>query len=410
MSDTSRTIAALAATALAATLLAACNGGDDQPVELTFAAVTFTESGRGEALAAWVEDFNASQDDIHVEPLGIPFATFAQTVFTQIAGGLGPDLIRFDQADFAQAAQAHVLLPLEEYIDLGGYNFIEGPDGYTFVDDVRYGVMFEISSYALLYNAAIIQTPPSTFDELLTLAEEKTTGGVYGMAFRQTKDQEPGMMQDLFNYVYGFGGAFSDGEQLTLNSPEVVAGLEAYEALYDSGSIPRGADAATYRRMFAENLVGMMIDNGGVPGIVLGQNPELELAAVRNPFPVEAQGGITTPLAVNANTKHPEAAAVFVEWMLEPDNQVRLQQIIGAGSVATYTERSAEELEQRPYLAVYDSLTPTTKPQVVEGFEARTPELRAIIVDQVLRALHNEVTMQEAMDDAQRMGLEVVED
>lgn len=392
-------------------LATACSGGakgngatSDDPVTLTFAAVTFTESGRGEALTEWVQGFNDSQDRITVEPLGIPFATFAQTVLTQAAGGEGPDLIRWDQADYVQAATEGLLEPLEDHIDFSKYNLIEGTDKYTIIDDERYGVMFDVSSYALIYNPELVSQPPTTPEEFRSVAKELTGDGKFGMAFRQTKEQEPGMMQDLFNYVYGFGGAFSDGEQLTFNSPEVIEGLSFYQDLYNDQVIPQGADAATYRRMMAEGLVAMNIDNGGVPSILHGQNPDLNLAAARNPFPVDAQGGIFVPMTINANSKHPEAAAEFIEWMLESENQVALQSVMGASTVATVTERPAEQIAAAPYLEVFDELVQTARPQVIEGFEAKTPQLRTIIVDEVLNALHGTKTMQEAMDDAQKAG------
>ena len=412
----SRKIISVGTSLVLAATLAACGGGgeneregsSDEPVTLTFAAVTFTETGRGEALTEFVEDFNDSQERITIEPVGIPFASFAQTVLTQTAGGEGPDLIRWDQADFVQAASEGLLLDLDELIDFSQYSLIEAADSYTHINDTRYGFIFDVSSYALIYNTALVSEPPETYEEFLALAEELTQGETYGMAFRQTKEQEPGMMQDLFNYVYGFGGAFSDGENLTLNAPKVVEGLEAYQALYDAEVIPRGADAATYRRMMAEGLVAMTIDNGGVPAILRGANPDLELAAAPVPFPAESQGGIFVPLTINKNTKDPEAAAEFMEWLLEDENQVRLQEIMGGSTVATETTRSAEAMADAPYLEVFDALTPTTQPQVIAGFEAQTPQLRTIIVDAVLSALHGETSMQEAMDNAQEQGLELV--
>ena len=184
--------------------------------------------------------------------------------------------------------------------------------------------------------------------------------------------------------------------------------MSVYEALYDADVIPKGADAATYRRMFAEGLVAMTIDNGGVPSILKGANPNLNIAAAPNPFPEDSQGGIIVPITVNAGSENKEAAATFLEWMLEPENQLSLQKVMGAGSVATTTERSAEDLAAAPYLEVFDELTSTTQPQIIEGFEEQTPALRAIIVDQVLSALHDEQTMQEAMDEAQELAVAAV--
>jgi multiple sugar transport system substrate-binding protein len=40
---------------------------------ITFAAVTFSEAGRGR-LKAWVDKFNKSQNAIEVQPVALPFA------------------------------------------------------------------------------------------------------------------------------------------------------------------------------------------------------------------------------------------------------------------------------------------------------------------------------------------------
>src|SRR5262249_54743104 len=72
-----------------------------QPKEvITFAGVTFSEAGRGDRLKAWVDRFNKSQSAIEVQPIAIPFSSFAKTVFTQMGGGAGPDLVRMDLMDF----------------------------------------------------------------------------------------------------------------------------------------------------------------------------------------------------------------------------------------------------------------------------------------------------------------------
>src|SRR5262245_44005856 len=77
---------------------------------ITFAGVTFAEAGRGDRLKAWVENFNKSQDKIEVQPVALPFATLANTVFTQMGGGGGPDLVRFDQIDYYAAVAANRII------------------------------------------------------------------------------------------------------------------------------------------------------------------------------------------------------------------------------------------------------------------------------------------------------------
>ncbi|HLS34345.1 MAG TPA: sugar ABC transporter substrate-binding protein [Brevibacterium sp.] len=410
---------AVAATAIATLALAACSGGGDGdneggggggsgPTTLTFAASTFGDPGRGPGLEAWLEEFNESQDDVIVEPAVVPFPTFGQTVLTQMGAGEGPDLVRFDMPEFASAADAGLLEPLDELVDVGQFELHETPDQFMFANDTRYGVIFEASNYALYHNTDLVPEPPTTFEEFLEAAEENTGGEIYGMAFRHTAQEENGMWQDIFNYVVGWGGAFSDGSQLTLNSPEVVEGLEAYQAVYDADVIPKGTDAATFRAMFNEGKVAMEIDNGGFVAAVRGANAELPFSVAPTPFPVRAQSAILAPITVNAASDDTEAAATFLEWMLQPENQKSLQLVLGSSSVATVTERTPEELEESPFLAEVDALTETSVPQVVLGFEARTPEIRSIVIEEVLRAISGEVDMQTAMDSAQERASSLV--
>lgn len=372
---------------------------------LSFAAATFAESGRGDKLKVWVDKFNKSQSEIDVQPLSLPFSTLAKTVFTQMGGGAGPDLVRFDLIDFYAAAQAQRILPLDDEIKAGDYKLTDA-NKYLVVDGKRYGVPFEVSNYQLIYNPQLLKggKPPATFDEFLAAAKAATGDQVFGFAYRATMAESNGFWQDLCNFVYGFGGRWSDGQgNLTINSPKVLEGVVAYKKMYDIGATPKGADAATYRRMFWEKKLAMEIDNGGVASTLAQQAPDLPLQAAPSPFPTRAQGLILAPLVINSNTKNKAAAVTFVKWMMQPDNQKDLQAILGAANVATVVERNPEDLKARPWLKVYDDQSPNSVPQLVEGFEARTPEIQQVILEQVLRVLQGGADPQAALDQAQRL-------
>ncbi|MEK8104652.1 extracellular solute-binding protein [Micromonospora sp. M12] len=127
--------------------------------------------------------------------------------------------------------------------------------------------------------------------------------------------------------------------------PENLKGLQAFKDLYDANVIPRGADAATFRRMFAEGKVGMELNNGGYVTATRGQNAKLNFTVAPIPFPVRKQGAILAPIVINEASEGKDEAGTFIKWALEPQNQVKLQEILGASSVATTTQRSAETLK-----------------------------------------------------------------
>jgi multiple sugar transport system substrate-binding protein len=370
--------------------------------KITFAAAVFAEAGRGDRVKAWIQSFNTSQDQVEVEPIAIPFSSLANTVFTQMGGGGGPDLIRFDQTDFFAAIPSGRLMPLNDMIDDKAYNFL-GPDRFMKVKDVRYGLLFDTTGYALLYNKDILPEPPKDFDSFLAAAKEKTKDGTFGYAYRATMAERAGFWQDLCNYVFGFGGRWSDKDgKLTLNSPDVIKGVAAYKQVYDAGVTPKGADAATYRRMFWEGKIAMNIDNGGVAAIFHQNAPQLPFAAAPSPFPDKAQGLIMTALVVNANTKHKDAAGTFIKWAYAPENQKSLQAAMGTG-VGTKLAMSAEEQAKQPWLKVYEEQMQNALPQLVMGHEGKTPEIQQIVLEQVLKVLLENADPKEAMDRAQSL-------
>lgn len=384
------------------------SGSDSGIVTITFAAAPLATPGRGPKIVALFDEFNASQDKVRVIPAAVPYPTFAKTILTQMAGGKGPDLIRFDIPDFAQAASANLLEPLDGVIDAKELNLIEGPDKYNFVNGKRYGVIFEAINYGVIYNTDLVKTPPTTFDQFIATAKGATKGGVYGFAVRHTLPESDGMWIDLCNFIYGFGGNWSNGHQLTLDSPEVLKGLTAYKEVYDANVIPKGATASTYRTMFAEGKVAMVIDHGGITGVVAGLNPKLHFSAVRIPFPVKSQAVSVAPMVVNAAGTHKAAAETFLKWLLQPANQRKLQTALGASSVATPVERSADELAKAPYDAVFDGLTDSGQSFLVTGFEAKTAEIRKIVIDQVLSALQGQQDMKSAMEESQKLAAAAV--
>ncbi len=393
---------ALSTVALLGGLAAGPVAAQDKQI-VTFAAASFAEPGRGDKMRAWVDKFNRSQNKVEVQPIAIPFSTFVSTIITQMGGGAGPDLVRFDLPEFYAAAAAKRLAPLDAYIDEKAHK-LTAPDKYMKIGGKRYGVVFEVSNYSALYNTALLKgKPPANFDEFLAAAKAATGNGNYGYAYRATMAERGGMWYDLTNYVYGFGGRWSDEKgNPTINSPAVIKGVAAYKQVYDANVIPKGADASTYRRMFAEGKIASVIDNGGVAANLATAGKDLKLAAAPSPFPTRAQGMILAPITINANAKHKDGAGAFLRWMLTPEAQKELQQIHGASSVAIPVERTPEELAKWPWITVYDQQTQNAVPALPQGLETKAPEIQQVIIEQVIKVLQAGVDPTTAMNAAQQ--------
>lgn len=403
--------AGLAVVAALGLVLTGCSsstgGGDDNnsgmnpdgATVISFAASMLGETQRGPLLTAMIDDFNASQDEVVVTPVTVPFSSFGSTMFTQVGGGEGPDIIAWDEADYFQAMDQGLTLPIDEIVD---EDALLASSKNEIMDGKRYGVPLNVSNYALIYNPDLVKNVPTNFDELVAEAKAQTKNGVYGFAFRHTAAEEAGVWSDVSNYVYGFGGDWAKDGVPTLTDPKVAEGITAMKELYDAKVIPEGATAAEYRKMFAEGKVAMIIDNGGVPTVINGTNPATPIAAALAPFPTENIGEISAVLAVNSNTKKADAAKAFLAWFLDPEQQATVQGLLGGSQAATVVPRTEEELAERPYVAIFDQVAPNTKAFAPEGLEAVTPQFRNIVVEQLLSIFQGQVSVEDGLAAAQK--------
>ena len=80
------------------------------------------------------------------------------------------------------------------------------------------------------------------------------------------------------------------------------------------------------------------------------------------------------------------------------DLQRRLREH-NAGQGAAYTR------SRLPVTLVYDEQTPNSIPQLVQGFELKTPEIQQIVLEHVLKVLQGGADPNKTMDDAQKQAL-----
>ena len=376
--------------------------------KITYSNWQFAEPGRGEALQAIVNRFNATHPSIQVQTVSIPYASYSNTILTQMGAKSGPDVVNLDYDVFLKAQQAGLVADMTGKVVAPTVGFLSTDAKYT-IAGKRYGVPWQSTGYALICNRAILSASgvsmPTTYDEFVAMAKATTKGtDQYGFAFRNTTPQEAGWWFDLSNWVYGFGGAWTDKDGVpTINSPEVLKAVTEYKRFYDEKYIPQGADATTYRRMFWENKVACVIDNGSVPSIFADANPAIKsnLVVGKNPFPVSKNSQILIGTHVNAASKNQSASTKFIQWMLQGSTQKLLQSAMGAEAVATNTLPPKELIAAKPWLKVYQKVANNGILILPVGAELKTAEFRKAVIGQVDKILRSGVTPKAGLDAAQ---------
>ncbi|HEX6352837.1 sugar ABC transporter substrate-binding protein [Actinophytocola sp.] len=113
-------------------------------------------------------------------------------LLADFASGTVPDVVETQGAWVQEFAVSGDALSLQDYVAKDGAA-MEFPDDWlpatvarNTYQDRLYGAQMHYTCSLLLYNKEMVgDTPPSTWDELLTAARELTTGDVYGIALNQ---------------------------------------------------------------------------------------------------------------------------------------------------------------------------------------------------------------------------------
>jgi multiple sugar transport system substrate-binding protein len=349
------------------------------PVTLSFSNWQWLEAGKGETLWNAVKDYSGPNEQVTLNKVEIPFANYADKLSTELGAGGGPDVMVLQDSQFVTLAEAGVLEPLDDiYDELSDSLNSTNEAGYFL--DTQYGFNWERPTYSMIYNSDVLTEAgvavPTTFPEFSTAIHTINDKlGIYGFAGRHQTAEIDGWTLEMANWIYGFGGALSDGKKLTIASDKNVAAVEAFLTTYNSGVVPIGDDASTFRAKFGQGEVGIMFENSGVAttltsnadNIIDGSN----LGSAPLPF---AQTGAHSQLvlAVNATSKHKEAAKDFVRWTLGAKGQEAIRAGLGASAMATDVAPSSDFLAANPWVPQFLEAAKTSKSTLVPGFETQS--------------------------------------
>ena len=376
--------------------------------EIKFSSWHFAEPGRGDALKKIVESFNASQKQVKVTPVSIPYPNYASTVLTQLGAGSGADVVNIENAPWAAGVSKNLFADINGKVQTPPGGFVPADKTAT-VNGKRYGVVYETNNYALIINKDLLDktgmAPPKTFDDFLAVAKAMTdkSGQQYGFAFRSTMAEQSGWWADLCNFVYGNGGRWTDNTgKPTVDSPQVIKGVEEYKQVFDQ-FVPQGAPAATYRQMFWEGKVGMEIDNMAVPSIFLSKNPQMHLTVVPSPFPEPDNAAQLEFMAVNHSSHNVDADMKFINYLLQPENQKKLSMAMSYQGVATPIDwGNPPPADMPPWQPTYAQVSKHGVLQEPTGAETQTGAIQTAVLTEVDKVLRQSKDPAAAMADAQK--------
>lgn len=392
------------------------DGGDPDKANLTFANWQWLEPNRGDAIWEAVSAYSKDHPGVTLQKQAIPAKDYETTMQTQMGAGQGPDILVMFDTTFERFRKAKLLEPVDDVLTPETQKTLNKTNDPLNADGKRWGFSWEVVNYAFFYNPELLAKagvqPPTDLASLVGAAKAvKAKTGNPGFAFRHQMNEELLWWRDFSNWIFGYGGAWSRDNKLTIDDPKNVEAVRAFKEMYDSGAMPVGDDASTFRKKFAEGKIGMGIDNSSALYTMVNKNtvvPSAKVGVTPMPFPQRDTAYVGVYLAINANSKHKVAAKKWLAWFLSPEGQKKAASALGASTLATDTPPAEELVKANPWVSVYQAQAPNAHPSVVQGFGFQTPQIAHIVMGQIESVLVNNVdpavALKKAQEEAQKLN------
>lgn len=237
--------------------------------------------------------------------------------FQQAAGaGKGPDIFCWPHDRVGEWAKAGLLTSLRPSAKLKAESEETAWQALSYRGRI-WGYPIAIETTGLIYNKALVPTPPATWDELIALDKKLQASGKHAVLWDYNKS--------FFSWpmIAGAGGVIFgrdaqgdfDPKKVDVNNEGALAGAQMIERLIKDGHMPKGARYSEMEAAFARGEVAMMIsgpwawDNARKAKIDIGVAP---IPAVVAGKPSKSFVGVLGCM-ISAPSKNKDIAKEFIE-------------------------------------------------------------------------------------------------
>ena len=197
-----------------------------------------------------------NQAQVVLEP-GSNFQNFS----TAARSGHGPDMVfGIPDDDLGTFYTAGLMAKVPNH-EIKTTDYPQSALNATEYDGTQYAVPLDLETYALLYNKALVPTPPKTFTQLIADAEKIDKTGKYGFEY------DINNFYYSFAFISGFGGYVFQNKSGKLNPHNIgldnkgaVEGLSYIRRFVTDGLMPADMTGNIAVANFEAGKLGMIID------------------------------------------------------------------------------------------------------------------------------------------------------
>lgn len=326
-------LAAAAIAAATALAISGCsNGGGsageydpEEEVELTF--TWWGNDDRAERYNQLIERFNEEYPNITINGTFTDFPSYWEKRQTEAAGGGLPDVWQFSDSYLRQYGEPGLLLDLgevSEYVDFS--TFEDSLLGTGQLEGTQYSLPTGYSAWAMFLNddlLAEVGVEPyeggGTFEDYsawMASVTEATGGEIYGGTdFTQRIQNFENVLRAQGGNLYTVDGqlGFTEDELREfweMGAPDRASVTIPQSRLEEITPVSGFGAKLTASEMSWSNFVTSYLAESGASSITMVAPPSIEPGAQD----LYRQAGLQ--MAVSADTEHPEAAAIFLDYVV----------------------------------------------------------------------------------------------
>jgi arabinogalactan oligomer / maltooligosaccharide transport system substrate-binding protein len=266
--------------------------------------------------------YNAKQKAVAVKTLAVPYDAYADKITASVPRGKGPDVFIFAQDRLGGWVEAgQTIEPIDFFVDEKVTSqLVPGMMTAMTYRDTVYGLPLNYKSIAMIYNTALVKSPPKTTGELIAVAKGLTNApsGRFGLAYEYSNFFFHAALMNAFG-----GQVFAPGPKPVIDSPQNVQAVKTMLKWYrQDGILPADPSSTLIASLFNDGKAAIVFSGPWFLGEV---QDKVKYAIAPLPTVDEAGGKPMRPwltvegVYVSAGSQHKEAAYAFAEYLVSPD-------------------------------------------------------------------------------------------
>lgn len=273
----------------------------------------------------------------------IPWSAAHEKLLTSIIGGVPPDICQMGTTWIPEFQSMGAFEPLDEYIKksrLKTGDFFESSFGIGRINEKVYGIPWYVETRVLFYRKDILKeagydSPPATWNEFLQICtniikDTDNDGEIdhYGISL-PVKDE-----QAFLPILWQNNGSIlsDDHSKITVTDKNFAESAKFYKRFFENKAAPVGAGHGVLWA-FKEGIYPMFISGPWMVNIIRNEAPEIEgkwgvAVLPGNKNRDSFVGGCH--LVIFKDSKNKDIAWKFIEFMSDPDNQIKWFELAGS--------------------------------------------------------------------------------